>query len=79
MTVEIDIVWLTQLRVGDTVERWLAGEVPMLLKVTAIGDGMIYCGAWIFDRKTGGEIDEDLGWNGVDTGSFITKPRPATH
>lgn len=26
---------------------------------------------WTFSTLTGGEVDEDLGWNGVNTGSYL--------
>lgn len=38
-------------------------------------DGSIFVGGWEFDRKTGAEEDEYLGWgvkHGV-TGSYLTK------
>ncbi len=63
------------LKVGDKVMRMLGGPkgVPHELWVTSITDTEIYCGAWTFDRATGVEIDEDLGWgpkHGV-TGSYL--------
>ena len=65
--------FLASLQVGDTVTRMLAGVVPMVLRVTAMDDKLITCGAWTFDRATGGEVDEDLGWDGVNhTGSVLT-------
>lgn len=64
---------MRDVRVGQTVVRMLGGEVPMDMKITAVTDTVIRCGAWTFDRDTGAEIDEDLGWgpeNGV-TGSIL--------
>jgi hypothetical protein len=61
------------IKIGDKVTRMLAGTVPMELLVTAVTDDTIVCGAWTFDRVTGVEIDEELGWgpkHGV-TGSFL--------
>ena len=59
-------------KVGDEVERDLAGVV-MLLRVTAVDERVITCGAWTFDRFTGGEIDADLGWDGLTRyGSSLT-------
>lgn len=57
---------LPPLKVGDKVIRYLAGEVPMPLIVTAIKpNGVIVCGGpeypgadWEFDPKFGEEIDE---------------------
>ncbi len=46
----------------------------MPLTVTNITTTEIQCGAWVFSRKTGGEIDSDLGWDENSTGSYI---RPA--
>ena len=44
----------------------------MRLKVTQLTADRIICGGWEFDRQSGAEIDEDLGWgpSGV-TGSFL--------
>lgn len=54
------------LKVGDEVIRWLAGTVPMKMRVTALTETVITCGLvetdtgglWEFDRKTGVEIDD---------------------
>jgi len=46
--------------VGDTVERYLCGMIPMKLKVTAATEERITCGAWDFDPKTGCELDDDI-------------------
>lgn len=49
----------------------------MELKVSKVTDDLIFCGPWKFDRMTGAEIDEELGWGSKDsegvirTGSFI--------
>lgn len=64
---------LSDVQAGDTVIRDLCG-VEMPLRVTNVTSTEIHCGAWIFSRGTGGEIDPDLGWDGVNTGSRI---RPA--
>lgn len=61
-------------QVGDTVTRLISSaRVPMELKVTALTPDRIVCGAWEFDRATGVEEDEELGWGvkfGV-TGSYL--------
>lgn len=63
-------------KVGDRVVRLLAGELPMELVVTEVSDGVIVCGGpegWRFDRATGIEVDEELGWGprfGI-TGSYL--------
>lgn len=64
---------LENIKVGDIVDRYLSTiPVPMQLKVTEITDKEIKCGEWTFSRSTGAEIDEYLGWDGVNiTGSFI--------
>ena len=59
---------------GDTVERILGGSIPMELKVTDVTKTEIVCGGWKFCRLTGGEIDEDIGWDGINTGSFLKNP-----
>lgn len=62
---------LQDVKEKDIVVRMLAG-FPMKLKVTKVTDTTIECGPWTFSRKTGGEIDEDLGWDGFTTGSIIS-------
>jgi hypothetical protein len=64
------------MNVGDMVTRLLAGSVEMELRVTALTEDRIICGGWEFDRATGAEIDEDLGWGPPPkmTGSFIKIP-----
>ena len=58
---------------GDTVIR-LFVDVPMKLYVQEVTDTIINCG-WTFDRKTGAEVDEDLGWGPPPkiTGSYLVK------
>ena len=64
---------LDTLNVGDLVARTMGGKVVMTLKVTAMTDRVVCCGPWTFLKSTGGEIDEDLGWDGETiTGSTIT-------
>ena len=66
---------LKSVAVGDSVVRQLGADGPeMILKVTAVIADRIICGPWEFDRRTGGEIDDDLGWDGVRTGSVIRLP-----
>jgi hypothetical protein len=57
--------------IGDTVIRKFHGGYSMKLKIINIDENFIYCGPWKFDKKTGAEIDEELGWNNKGTGSFI--------
>lgn len=63
------------MKIGDIVERKInvGGQlVPMMrLTITAIRGDRIICGAWEFDKNTGAEIDEDLGWGPTASGSFI--------
>jgi len=69
--------YLASLKVGDEVTRMLAGTIPVQLMVTAITETEIQAGAWWFHKVTGGEIDEDLGWDGGltgPTGSFLKTP-----
>ena len=63
-----------RVRPGDVVTRMLAGAIPIQLKASSIDDDLIHCGPWTFDRVTGIEVDEELGWGprfGV-TGSYLT-------
>lgn len=60
-------------KIGSVVTRLLAGDVPMQLKVTFVDDSYIYCGGWKFLKSNGAEVDEQLGWDGVNiTGSVLT-------
>ena len=53
---------------GFRVHRLMAGSIPMTLTVTEVTEQLIVCGGgWTFDRRTGIEVDEDLGW-GLDYG-----------
>lgn len=65
------------IKVGDKVTRMLAGDIPMELTVQSVTDTVIDCG-WEFDRKTGCEIDDFLGWGPPPkmTGSFLVLPEP---
>lgn len=66
----------SHIKVGDTIQRNLAGVHIHSIVVTEVTDTKIIAGlGWEFCRKTGAEIDEDLGWgpaHGV-TGSFLVK------
>lgn len=70
-----DAQWLQALKPGDQVHRIL-GSAPMLLKVTSLTSDRVICGLWVFDRQTGAEIDDELGWGPMGTGSWI---RPISH
>lgn len=67
-------VTFEDIKAGDTVTRMLAGEIPMQLNVQSITDDLIDCG-WTFDRKTGIEVDDDLGWGPPPkhSGSYLVK------
>jgi hypothetical protein len=70
-----DSAWLQALKPGDSVHRNLGGSL-MRLKVSEVTRDRVICGAWEFDRRTGAEIDEELGWGPQGTGSWI---RPLSH
>lgn len=60
-----------EISVGDVIIREIAGHYMPLI-VTAITPERIIAGHYEFDRTTGGEIDEELGWDGKKlTGSVI--------
>jgi len=78
---------MTQLKPGDRITRLLAGEIPVRMRVLRVAGDLVYCTLpsitgkvaarrsliWAFDRTTGAEIDDSLGWGpayGV-TGSFL--------
>lgn len=58
---------------GDVVTRLIGGVMPMELTVTAVDERLIHCGPWTFDRETGAEVDEELGWGPEGTGSYLAK------
>lgn len=69
------------LKVGNFVVRNMCG-IQMRLRISKITPSKIHCGGWEFDRKTGAEIDEELGWGAPPkmTGSYIhLGPHPLTH
>jgi hypothetical protein len=72
----------TDVKAGDTVLRLLAGTIPMELSVSEVDADFIYCGApgegWKFDRETGAEVDEELGWGPQfgATGSYLEARDP---
>jgi hypothetical protein len=43
----------------------------MELEVTALTSERIICSDWQFDRQTGAEIDEGLGWGPTRSGTYI--------
>jgi hypothetical protein len=63
-------VELGNIKVGDELLRSMGGVVMPIL-VSEVTEDRIVCGPWEFCRKTGAEIDEDLGWGNEMTGSFI--------
>lgn len=67
------VVSFREAQVGDTVIRWLGGEIPHRLTVTKITDALIICSAWEFDRVTGAEVDSALVWGPPPgmTGSYL--------
>ena len=62
------------IQAGDRVHRVLSGVVVMPLCVIDIDQHLIHCaGGWTFRRDTGGEVDEELGWDGIPTGSYLIR------
>ncbi len=57
---------------GDNVTRSIDGNPMMKLIVTSVGSDLIHCGAWAFDRRTGAEVDEELGWCAGGTGTYLS-------
>lgn len=53
---------LASVKEGDTVIRFVAGTMPTELEVTHVTNDRIVCADWEFDRISGAEIDELLGW-----------------
>jgi hypothetical protein len=46
----------------------------MQLKVTAVTEDRIICGDYEFDKRTGAEIDDFMGFGPDFTGSYIKVP-----
>ena len=73
---------ISDIRAGDVVTRILGGQ-PMELRVTQVDEHLIYCGkpgvGWSFDRVTGVEVDEELGWGpqfGITGTYLVAAKRP---
>lgn len=64
------VTW-TKVQKGDTVIRWMGGEMFLPLKVTDVDEKLIRCGDWTFSRENGAEIDPELGWDETRTGSRL--------
>jgi hypothetical protein len=73
---------LSKVNVGDVLTRILAGTIPLKVVVGKIDENYVYVtdidgvipleGGWKFLISTGGEVDEELGWDGkLMTGSYI--------
>lgn len=58
-------------KVGEEVNRMIAGTIAMPLIITRITPEYIFCGPYMFDRNTGMEIDEELGYSSYKSGSYI--------
>lgn len=69
----VDKTKLLLVKAGDEVTRVLAGVLKMPMKVSEVTKNEILtAGGWKFNRDTGLEIDEDLGWDGITTtGSYL--------
>lgn len=60
------------LKIGDKVTRLVSSaQIPMPLVVTEVEEHVLWCGPWKFSRRNGAEIDEVLGWDETQTGSFL--------
>jgi hypothetical protein len=57
-------------KVGHFAIRNMVGII-MKLRITEITDSRIICDGWEFDRETGAELDDDLGWTREYTGSYL--------
>lgn len=65
-------------QVEDTLVRMLGGKIPTRVTVESIDETLIHCvGGWIFSRKNGAEVDDDLGRDTLRvTGSYLLPPPP---
>lgn len=63
---------LFDVRIGDTVFRFLGSiATPLPLRVSAVTEERIICRDWQFDKRTGAEVEELLGWGPALTGTYI--------
>jgi hypothetical protein len=83
-----EIETFDDLKPGDEVYRYLAGELPMKMIVREImdngwiicdakqADGSVFPGGWTFS-KLGIEEDEELGWGEAfgATGSYLSRTK----
>ncbi len=68
------------IKIGDKVNRSFDNiATAMQLVVSDVTPTKIICSDWEFCRLTGGEIDADLGWDGIDTGSYLILPDEELH
>jgi hypothetical protein len=65
----------SEVKVGDLVTRMFGGVPALELTVTEVADDLIHCGPWTFRKDNGGEVDEDLGWDGVTRTGSVLVPR----
>lgn len=73
--------YLKGLKVGDQFVRLLKATQSMVhLRVTRVTPETIESGTWIFDKKTGGELDLRMKWEPREgsTGSYIRPPVTST-
>lgn len=67
------------IRPGEVVCRLLVGRIPILMTVARVDEERIYCDedgmTWSFDRLTGAEIDDGIGWGPRygTTGSYLVE------
>ena len=61
-------------QIGDQVTRMISGLIPMEIKVTELTPDLIICGPYKFSKRTGLEIDEELGWTEYRSGSHLKVP-----
>lgn len=77
----LNMIKLSDIKVGDKVERIVGGEIHITMEVSSVNVDEIVLFIdepthghidWRFNRKTGAEIDDSLDWDGKTvTGSFI--------
>jgi hypothetical protein len=60
-----------EILVGQRLIRLIGNEAEMPMIVTEVTDDLVICTTWCFDRKTGAEIDPELGWGPGGTGSYL--------
>lgn len=67
---------ISHLQPGDRAIRYILGIIPMEVTVVSNDSKIVKCGnlmsQWFFNANTGWEIDDIMGWDGLnESGSYL--------